>query len=213
MKKRNSLGFDPEAARLHLTRVDPHLRRLIARVGCCTLRPEPTQTLFAALTRAIVYQQLSGRAAATILSRVCMLFAPKRFPTARDILSVPPERLRAVGLSVAKAAALRDLARLTLDGTVPSLARVRRMPDDEIVERLTTVRGIGPWTVEMLMIFRLGRPDVLPVTDLGIRKGFAMTYRLGDRLPTADELTTRAERWRPYRTLASWYLWRAMDQP
>lgn len=212
-RRSDGLGFDPDAACLHLTGADRRLARLIARCGPCTFRPEPTQSLFAALTRSIVYQQLSGKAAATILGRVRALFYPKRFPTPADILAAPVQQLRSAGLSAAKAAALKDLARLTRDGTVPTLARVRQMPDAEIVERLTAVRGIGPWTVEMLLIFRLGRPDVLPVTDLGVRKGFAVTYGLGERLPTADELTRRAERWRPYRSVASWYLWRALDQP
>lgn len=182
------------------------------RVGPCTLRPVVTQTLFAALAQSIVYQQLSGKAAATIFGRVRGLFAPKRFPTPADLLLMPAERLRGAGLSAAKTIALQDLARLTLDGTVPTLARVRRMPDDEVIQRLTLVRGIGRWTVEMLLIFRLGRPDVLPIGDLGVRKGFALTYGW-DELPPGDELTAFAERWRPYRTVASWYMWRALDAP
>src|SRR6202022_1943384 len=129
-------------------------------------QPRLTHSLFVTLLRSIVYQQLSGRAAATILGRVVRLSAPRRFPTPRDLLQLPPERLRQAGLSTAKTAAVRDLAARTLDGTVPSLARIRRMEDEEIIERLTEVRGIGRWTVEMLLIFRLGRPDVLPVGDL-----------------------------------------------
>lgn len=174
------------------------------------MRPEPAHSLFHALTRSIVYQQLTGRAAATILGRVTGLFAPKRFPGPADLLEMPSERLRAAGLSAAKAAALRDLAGRALDGTVPSLARVRRMHDEEIIERLTAVRGVGRWTVEMLLIFKLGRPDVLPVGDLGVRKGFALTY--GKRkLPAPEVMHRRGKHWRPYRSVASWYLWRALE--
>lgn len=204
------LAFDPDEAARHLSARDPVLRRLIVRCGPCTYRPRATGSVFAALAESIVYQQLSGKAAATIFARTRALFAPKRFPAPADLLATPVARLRSAGLSAAKAAALLDLARLTLDGTVPPLARVRRLPDDDLVERLTRVRGIGRWTVEMLLIFRLGRPDVLPVADLGVRKGFATLYRRPD-LPTADELTAHAERWRPYRTLGSWYMWRALD--
>ena len=175
-----------------------------------TMRPDLSHSLFRVLVRSIVHQQLTGRAAATILGRVTRLFAPKRFPTPRDLLEIPPERLRAAGLSTAKTAALRDLSARTLDGTVPSLSRVRRMEDEEIVARLTAVRGIGRWTVEMLLIFKLGRPDVLPLGDLGVRKGFALTF--GTRkLPEPAAMDRRGERWRPYRSVASWYLWRALE--
>ena len=151
-----------------LAEVDPALGGLIARVGEFNMRPEPAHSLFQVLIRSIVYQQLTGRAAATILGRVTRLFAPKRFPTPGDLLDIAPELLRGAGLSTAKTAALRDLAARALDGTVPTLSRVRRMHDEEIIERLTAVRGVGRWTVEMLLIFKLGRPDVLPVSDLGV---------------------------------------------
>jgi 3-methyladenine DNA glycosylase/8-oxoguanine DNA glycosylase len=206
----HGLCFEPAIACNHLAAADPTLGELICRVGDFTLRPEPTQSLFTALVRSIVYQQLTGRAAATILSRVNGLFAPRRSPTPRNLLEVSPERLRQAGLSAAKTAALRDLAAKTLDGTVPPLARIRRMPDEDIVERLTAVRGIGRWTAEMLLIFRLGRADVLPVGDLGVRKGFGLTFRRG-RLPDPATMNRRGERWRPYRTVASWYLWRALE--
>lgn len=204
------LTYDPDAACRHLTAADPRLGALIARAGAFTMRPEPTQSLFAALVESIVYQQLSGKAAATILGRVIALYRPRRFPRPVDILETSVERLRAAGLSAAKAAAVKDLATRTLEGTVPSMARVRRMSDQEIIERLTTVRGIGRWTVEMLLLFRLGRPDVLPLGDLGVRKGFARTF---NRRALLDPLVLhrRAERWRPYRSVASWYLWRALD--
>jgi 3-methyladenine DNA glycosylase/8-oxoguanine DNA glycosylase len=206
----SGLDYDPSLACRHLADSDPQLGALIARVGTFDLRPRPTQSLFAAIARAIVYQQLSGSAAATILGRVRAIYAPKRFPTPRDILATPPERLRAAGLSTAKTAALRDLASRCLDGTVPSMSRVRRMDDEEVIERLIQVRGVGRWTAEMLLMFRLGRGDVLPLGDLGIRKGFALAFG-SRRLPAPVTIARRAERWRPYRSVACWYLWRACD--
>lgn len=204
------LAFDRAEAVRHLRRADPVLARVIRRAGPCTLQPKATQSLFHALAESITYQQLSGKAAATIFGRVVGLFAPKRFPSPTDLLAMPDARLRSAGLSAAKTAALKDLAAKTLDGTVPALARVRRMPDDEIIERLTTVRGIGRWTVEMLLMFRLGRPDVLPVADLGVRKGFMVAYGR-EEMPTHAELTAHAEAWRPFRTVGSWYMWRVLD--
>ena len=206
----NGLCYDPEAARRHLMTADPALGRLIERVGPFAMQRQTSSSIFAALFRSIVYQQLSGKAAETILGRAVGLFAPKRFPTPSDVLDIAPERLRAAGLSAAKLAAVRDLAARTLDGTVPTMARVRRMTDEEIVECLTMIRGVGRWTVEMLLLFWLGRPDVLPVGDLGIRKGFARTFR-SRALPEAATITRRGERWRPYRSVASWYLWRALE--
>ena len=205
----DGLCYDPAVALRHLRQADPQLAALVERVGQFRLRPEPTQSLFTALLRSIVYQQLSGRAAATILGRVQRLF-PRSAPTPGALLEIAPDRLRAAGLSAAKTLAVRDLAARTLDGTVPSLARIRRMEDEEIIERLTAVRGIGRWTAEMLLIFRLGRPDVLPLSDLGVRKGFGLTFRRG-RLPTSSMMARRGERWRPYRSVASWYLWRALE--
>jgi DNA-3-methyladenine glycosylase II len=209
-RRSDGLEYDPEVARRHLTQADAQLGDLIARVGEFTMQPRLTHSLFVTLLRSIVYQQLSGRAAATILGRVVRLSAPRRFPTPRDLLQLPPDRLRQAGLSTAKTAAVRDLAARTLDGTVPSLARIRRMEDEEIIERLTEVRGIGRWTVEMLLIFRLGRPDVLPVGDLGVRKGFARAFRKG-KLPEPSVVLRRGERWRPYRSVATWYLYRALE--
>jgi 3-methyladenine DNA glycosylase/8-oxoguanine DNA glycosylase len=207
----SGLDYDPVLACRHLSDADPMLGALIERVGPCLLRPRRNQSLFAAVARAIVYQQLSGSAAATILGRVQALYAPKRFPTPSDILTTPPERLRAAGLSTAKTAALRDLAERSLDGTVPTMRRVRLMDDEDVIERLVQVRGVGRWTAEMLLMFRLGRGDVLPVSDLGIRKGFALTFG-NRRLPAAITIERRAERWRPYRSVACWYLWRALEQ-
>jgi 3-methyladenine DNA glycosylase/8-oxoguanine DNA glycosylase len=202
-------AYDPRVAVAALRAADRRLARVIERAGPVAIQVEPTQSLFAALARSIVYQQLSGKAAATIHGRLLGLFPRRRIAPAA-LLALPVEHLRGAGLSTAKAAAVRDLAERTLDGTVPSLGRVRRMPDEEVIERLVQVRGIGRWTVEMLLIFRLGRPDVLPVTDLGVRKGFAVAFGL-DELPDADTMTRRAERWRPWRSVASWYLWRAAD--
>ena len=208
---RPGLGYDPELACRHLAEADPRLGQLIARAGPFTMRPPPTQSLFAALVEAIVYQQLSGAAAATILRRVMALYRPRRFPRPVDILDTPGERLRAAGLSTAKTLAVQDLAAKTVDGTVPSMLRVRRMSDEEIIQRLTTVRGVGRWTVEMLLLFRLGRPDILPIGDLGVRKGFVRAFDNRRALADHSVLTRRAERWRPYRSVASWYLWRALD--
>jgi 3-methyladenine DNA glycosylase/8-oxoguanine DNA glycosylase len=206
----DGLAFDPDTACAHLTHADPELGRLIAQAGEFTMRPPPALSLFGALVRSIAHQQLTGKAAETILGRVNRLVAPRRFPTPRDLLEVSPERLREAGLSAAKTAALRDLAAKTLDGTVPPLARIRRMDDEEVIAALTQVRGIGRWTVEMLLMFKLGRPDVFPTSDLGIRKGFALTFRKR-KLPEAAIMNRRAEQWRPYRSVASWYLWRALE--
>lgn len=203
------MTYDPAVAAAELARRDRRLGRLIGRVGPPTIVGGEPASLFAALARSIVYQQLSGKAAGTIHGRVLDLM-PRRRMAPAALLALTEEQLRGAGLSRAKTAAVRDLAAKTLDGTVPTLARVRRMDDEEIVERLTQVRGIGRWTVEMLLIFRLGRPDVLPVSDLGVRKGFALIYRRDD-LPTAAEITGHAERWRPWRSVASWYMWRAAD--
>lgn len=191
-----------------LRRTDPVLARLIGRVGPFLLRPAPL-TPFAFLVRAIAHQQLTARAAEPILARVKAAAGPGRL-TPAGVLAAGPDALRAAGLSAAKTAALLDLATRTAAGDVPDLARLRRMADEEIVERLTAVRGVGRWTVEMLLVFRLGRPDVLPLGDYGVRKGFARTFTRG-RLPTPSEMARRGERWRPWRTVASWYLWRALE--
>lgn len=211
------LPFDADVALEHLRGVDKKLAGLIDRVGAFTLRPDASASPFAALAESILYQQLNGKAAASIHRRVREYFGGD--PTPKVLLDVPEEALRGCGVSGNKIRALRDLASHTLDGTVPSLATIRRMSDAEIVARLTQVRGIGPWTVEMLLIFRLGRPDVFPVHDYGVRKGFALTFKrlpktrplVVEDLPGADELLKRGRRWVPFRTVASWYLWRACD--
>jgi 3-methyladenine DNA glycosylase/8-oxoguanine DNA glycosylase len=210
-----------EAVRL-LCAADPKLARLIERVGPPRLKPRIEHSIFYSLLRSIIYQQLAGKAAAAILGRVDALFAPDgvkpktgvrwlhKHVTPEAVLAASDERLRSAGLSRNKMAALRDLAAKTLDGTVPTLAQTRRMTEEELIERLTAVRGVGQWTVEMLLIFRLGRPDVLPLDDYGIRKGFKLTFHTRE-LPTKQQLLRRGERWRPYRSLASWYLWRAVE--
>ena len=203
------LGFDADAASAHLTNADARLARIIARVGPPRIRLAATQSTFEALAESIVYQQLTGKAAATIHGRLCALFPRKRVRP-EPLLAHADEALRGAGLSRGKVLALRDLAARTLDGTVPPIRTLHGLDDDAIVERLVKVRGIGRWTVEMLLIFRLGRPDVLPVGDYGVRHGFQLAY--GKRaMPTPAELERFGERWRPYRTVASWYLWRAVD--
>jgi 3-methyladenine DNA glycosylase/8-oxoguanine DNA glycosylase len=205
------LSFDILEAERILRTADPKLAPLMERHGPFRLGAGAAPSPFAALAESIAYQQLTGKAAATIFSRVLAIYRPKRFPSPEDILATRDEALRAAGLSRAKVAAVKDLSQKTIDGTVPALAALRRLDDEEIVERLTAVRGIGRWTVEMLLI-KLGRPDVLPAHDYGVRKGFQRAFRTRG-LPTPAQVLRRGERWRPYRTVASWYLWRAIDNP
>ena len=184
--------------------------RLIRKVGPCTLKPR-NRTPFESLVRSVAYQQLNGTAAATILGRMRALYPGRRFPRPQDILATADEKLRGAGLSRAKVAAIKDIATKTIEGLVPTARAISKMTEGEIIERLTTVRGVGPWTVEMLLIFTLGRTDVLPVTDYGVRKGFALTYGWKE-LPKPKELLEFGERWRPHRTTAAWYFWRALEQ-
>jgi methylated-DNA-[protein]-cysteine S-methyltransferase len=205
------LGFDLELAVQTLRAADPKLARLIARVGPCRMQLKTTPTIFAALAESIVYQQLHGKAAATIFARVRALFPRARGPlTPAQISGASEADLRAAGLSNAKYLALRDLAERCQNGSIPTLSQLQKLDEEAIIERLTEVRGIGRWTVEMLLMFRLGRPDVLPVDDYGVRKGFSIAFGTAE-LPTKAELEARAKRWKPYRTVASWYLWRATD--
>lgn len=207
-----AFGFDPAAAIAHLRSVDLRLARTIDAVGPFAMKLQTAPSLFLALAEAIVYQQLTGKAAETIFARVRALFPrPHLGPTAEQLLRASDERLRGAGLSGAKVLALRDLARRATRGEIPTLGEAHGMRDDELIERLTAVRGIGRWTVEMLLMFRLGRPDVLPVDDYGIRKGFAVAF--GKRaLPTPAAVAEHGARWAPYRTTASWYLWRAAER-
>jgi methylated-DNA-[protein]-cysteine S-methyltransferase len=206
----DAFAFNSAAAVEHLRRADPTFGELIDVVGPFRMRFDRTSSLFLALAEAIVYQQLSGKAAATIFARVRALFPrPHEDLTPLQIRNASDTKLRGAGLSRSKSLSLRDLADKTLAGVLPSLAEVHALDDATIVERLTQVRGIGRWTVEMLLI-RLGRPDVLPLDDYGVRKGFAAAFRKRD-LPTRAELQKRGELWRPFRSVASWYLWRAAE--
>ena len=201
---------DSEPAVVHLAAVDPVMRRLMEDVGPCTLKPNTRRSPFESLARAIAHQQLHGKAAESILARFMALFPRRKFPRPDDLLAMNMRSMRAAGFSRSKILALRDLAVKTLDGTVPTNRVIQKLGDDEIVERLTEVRGIGRWTVEMLLIFQLGRPDVLPVDDFGVRNGFRIAYRRRS-MPTPTQVFQYGERWKPYRTVAAWYLWRAVD--
>lgn len=203
------LPFDPVQAIAHLRASDPDFARLIEVIGAFRMELKPTGTLFAALAEAIVYQQLHGKAAATIYGRVCALCPDARGgPTAEVIMRLSDEALRGAGLSRSKLLAMRDLGARTIEGSLPSFAALRKMTDEAIIDALTEVRGIGRWTTEMVLMFRLGRPDVLPVDDFGIRKGFIVAFRKR-KMPTRESITARGRKWAPYRTAASWYLWRA----
>jgi DNA-3-methyladenine glycosylase II len=203
-------GVMHHKAHRHLSTSDPRLAALIARSRRYNIKPSLRVRPFDALAESIAYQQLSGKAAATIWGRVRALFPGKHLDP-QAVVAMPDEKLRAAGLSGSKVAALKDLAAKTIDGTVPSGSAVMKMADDEIIERLIAVRGIGRWTVEMLLLFDLGRPDVWPVHDYGIRKGFAKVF--GKRkLPTPKQLLKLGEKWRPYRSAAAWYFWRALDE-
>ena len=198
-----------EAAR-HLGKRCPLMRKLIRNHGPCTLAPDAKRSPFESLVRAVAHQQLHGAAAESILARFRALFPGRRFPSAAELATVSDEALRACGFSRGKIASLRDIAMKTLDGTVPGPRLIKTLPDEEIIERLTQVRGVGRWTAEMLLIFKLGRPDVLPADDFGVRNGFRIAFGL-DKMPTANEVLAYGKRWRPYATTAAWYLWRAAD--
>jgi DNA-3-methyladenine glycosylase II len=223
--------YDTEIAVAQLSAADPKLAKLIAKAGPFTMRIAGKQPPFEALAEAIIYQQLHGKAAAAIHAKLLRSFSelahmadPRepvkhRHPTPQELLDAPNEQLRGAGLSANKALALRDLAAKTIDGTVPTMAKIKNMSDEDIIEHLTQVRGIGRWTVEMMLMFRLGRPDILPVSDYGVRKGFALTF-LGlkptqkvtpDLLATVAQMEHRAKKWAPWRSVASWYMWRACD--
>ncbi|HTL69403.1 MAG TPA: hypothetical protein VL200_17185 [Lacunisphaera sp.] len=204
------LGFDPTAATAHLRAADPRLAALIDRVGRFALELKPTRSLFEAMLRSIVYQQLHAKAAGSIHDRVLAVLRAHGGPVPEAVARASDAELRGAGLSVNKLLAIRDLAAKCLAGTVPSLREARRLADEELVARLTEVRGIGPWTVHMLLIFYLGRPDVMPTGDFAIRLGFRRLFN--KRKDPAPEIILRhARRWQPYRSVASWYLWRSLD--
>ena len=199
------------AALRHLSVADSVMQRLIREVGSCMLEPATRRPPFQSLVQAVAHQQLNGTAANTILMRFIKLFPGRRFPRPEDLASVSDDAVRGAGFSRAKVASIRDIAANTLAGVVPTSRQIVRLSDDEIIARLTELRGIGRWTVEMLLIFQLGRPDVLPADDFGVRTGFRVAYKKRN-LPTVKEVLAHGERWRPHRTTAAWYLWRAADR-
>ncbi len=206
-------GFKPRKAIAHLRAADPALVSIIDSVGPFRMELKSSRSVFGALAEAIVYQQLSNKAAATIYGCVEALYprATDGF-TPRHILKAPDEKLRGCGLSRAKVLAVQDLARRVDGGELPTLEEAHALDDAALIERLVQVRGIGRWIAEMFLIFRLGRPDVLPLDDYSLRKAFATAFRKRT-LPSPQALERAGEKWRPYRTVASWYLWRALDKP
>jgi 3-methyladenine DNA glycosylase/8-oxoguanine DNA glycosylase len=205
------LPFDLAAAVAHLSNCDPCIARLVQQVIPFDPNIDHTQSPYEALLESIAYQSISGKAAATIYARVKALSANGGPPTPQEMLKLKTKALRKAGLSGAKILAMKDLAQKTLGGIVPTHEEALKLSDDELVERLISVRGIGAWTVEMFLIFRLGRPDVLPIHDLGVQKGWSVAYNK-KHMPRPAELLAFGERWRPYRTVASWYMWRAFEK-
>lgn len=210
MPKEPVTPLDHSRATAYLRKACPSMKTLVTRIGPCTMEIESGRTPFQALVNAVAHQQLHGKAAATILGRFRLLFPSGRFPSPKALASVSDDQLRGVGFSRAKTAALRDLAEKSLSGVVPSTKVIRELSDEEIIARLTQVRGIGKWTVEMLLIFTLGRPDVWPVDDYGVRTGWKLAYGLPE-MPGPKELQALGEPFRPHRSVAAWYLWRATD--
>lgn len=202
------VGSDPTD---HLAAVDPVMRRLIEEIGPFTLKPNVRRSPFESLVRAIAYQQLHDKAAESILKRFMALFPGRRFPRPDELLAMGLSTIRKAGFSRPKILALRDLAMKICDGTVPTSRLMKQLDDEAIIERLIEVRGIGRWTVEMLLIFQLGRSDVLPIHDFGVRNGFRIGYRKA-KMPTPQQVFQYGERWRPFRTAAAWYLWQAADR-
>jgi DNA-3-methyladenine glycosylase II len=198
-------------AHRHLSATDARMAELIARSRRYNIAPPLAIRPFDALAESIAYQQLSGKAATTIWGRVRALYPRKKYLDPKLVLATPDRKLRAAGLSRSKVAALKDLAAKTIDGTVPTARALAKMTDEEIIERLVSVRGIGRWTVEMLLLFDLGRPDVWPAADYGVQKGLAKTF--GKRkLPTPKQMIKLGKKFQPYRSVAAWYFWRALDK-
>src|SRR5271170_6559296 len=194
----------------YLAGVDPVMARLIQEHGPCKLDHEPWRPPFQSLVQAVAHQQLNGTAANTILTRFKKLFPGRKFPRPKDLVKVTDEQIRACGFSFAKIKSIRDIAEKTLSGVIPSSRQIVKLSDDEIVARLTEVRGVGRWTVEMLLIFQLGRHDVLPADDFGVRTGFRVAYKQRE-MPKPKELLAFGEKWKPHRTTAAWFLWCAAD--
>jgi DNA-3-methyladenine glycosylase II len=207
----STLPFDLAAAMNHLSAKDEKLAELISATVQFEIDMTAAQSPYAALLESIAYQSISGKAAATIFGRIKALGSNGRAPSPKEMLKLRKPVLRKAGLSGAKILAMKDLARKTIDGVVPTLEQAQKLSDEELVERLVSVRGIGAWTVEMFLIFNLGRPDVLPIHDLGVKKGWSVTYGK-KHMPKPQELLAFGEQWRPYRTVASWYMWRAFER-
>jgi DNA-3-methyladenine glycosylase II len=205
------LPFDLAAAMVHLSAKDEKLAPLIAEMAEFEIDMTAAQSPYEALMESIAYQSISGKAAATIFARIKALGSDGRPPTPEQMLNLRKQTLRRAGLSGAKVLAMKDLAAKTIQGIVPTREDACKMSDEELVERLVSVRGIGAWTVEMFLIFNLGRPDVLPIHDLGVKKGWSVTYGK-KHMPKPKELLAFGEQWRPYRTIASWYMWRAFER-
>lgn len=212
MSRVSRLQFDPRVAVAHLCAADPVLGDVIARVGPCAIEMHPLCTLLDAMLRSIIYQQLHAKAAASIHARVLAVLATHGGITPEATLAASDPELLGAGLSRAKLAAIRDLSAKCLAGVVPSLRESQSLSDDDLVDRLTEVRGIGPWTVHMLLIFTLGRPDVMPTGDFAIRLAFKKLYRKR-RDPKPDVILKHARLWQPYRSVATWYLWRSLELP
>src|SRR6202521_4721310 len=206
-----SLSFDLAEATRHLSAKDEKLATLIAETAPFPTDMDAAQSPYEALMESIAYQSISGKAAATIFARIKALSGNGRPPSPQQMLKLRTSALRKAGLSGAKVLAMKDLARKTIDGVVPTREQAEKLSDTELVERLDSVRGIGAWTVEMFLIFNLGPPDVLPIHDLGVQKGWSVAYGK-KHMPKPKELLAFGERWRPYRTVASWYMWRAFER-
>jgi 3-methyladenine DNA glycosylase/8-oxoguanine DNA glycosylase len=207
----SNLAFDPAEAVRHLSERDEVLKALIAEVAPFQIDVTGEESPYEVLLESIAYQSISGKAAATIYGRIKALGENGRPPTPEKLLKIPMRTLRKAGLSRAKVLSVRDLAKKAMEGVVPTHDEALKLTDEELVERLICVRGIGAWTVEMFLIFRLGRPDVLPIRDLGVKKGWSVAYQK-KHIPAPKELLKFGERWRPYRTVASWYMWRAFER-
>jgi DNA-3-methyladenine glycosylase II len=211
MTNQSPLPFDLAAAVAHLSDCDPCIARLVREAIPFDPQIDQAQSPYESLLEAIAYQSISGKAAATIYARIKALTAKGGPPTPQEMLKLKTRALRKAGLSGAKILAMKDLAQKTIDGIVPTHDEALKLSDEELIERLVSVRGIGAWTVEMFLIFRLGRPDVLPIHDLGVQKGWSVAYGKKHQ-PRPKELLAFGERWRPYRTVASWYMWRAFEK-
>lgn len=203
------LAYNWDDAIAHIRAVDPRMAAVLRAVGNPRLEIRRARSPFEYLLRAIIYQQLAGKAAATIHGRVLDLFAARRPDPAR-LLKLKAPTLRKAGVSANKQKALKDLARRAVAGDIPSFAALSRMEDEAIIDQLTQVHGVGRWTVEMLLMFQLGRPDVLPLNDLGVQKGFAKAYAMPE-MPKPKALAQLADHWRPYRSVGSWLCWRALE--